>query len=111
MGLLTNPQTGGLQGVVEMFTKKGLGDAMSSWISTGQQVQQALGGDLIQQFARQMGSSKEDVSGGLANLLPDIIDKVTPTLRRIDVTKAALRQHLLFLAVGGIPWLKRKNPM
>jgi uncharacterized protein YidB (DUF937 family) len=85
MGLLTNPQTGGLSGLVETFTKKGLGDAMGSWISTGQnlpvtgqQVQQALGGDLIEQFARQMGSSKEDVSGGLASLLPDIIDKLTP---------------------------------
>jgi competence ComEA-like helix-hairpin-helix protein len=37
-----------------------------------------LGGNFIQQIAQQLGSSKSEVSGGLANLLPDIIDKLTP---------------------------------
>ena len=86
MGLITNPQSGGLQGLIQTFKEKGLGDAMSSWISTdknqpvsGDQIQSALGGNLIQQIAQQLGSSKSEVSGGLANLLPDIIDKLTPT--------------------------------
>jgi len=85
MGLLSNPQTGGLSGLVETFTKKGLGGAMSSWISTGQnlpvtgdQIQQALGQQQIQQYAQKLGSSSQDVSGGLASLLPEIIDKLTP---------------------------------
>ena len=30
LGLITNPQTGGLQGLVQRFKEKGLGDAMSS---------------------------------------------------------------------------------
>ncbi len=83
--LLNNPQTGGLGGLSETFKNKGLGDIMSSWISTGQnlpisggQIQQVLGSDLIQQFAKKLGASNEDVSGGLANLLPDLIDKLTP---------------------------------
>ena len=86
MGLITNPQSGGLQGLIQTFKEKGLGDAMGSWISTGQnqpvsgdQIQHALGGNFIQQIAQQLGSSKSEVSGGLANLLPDIIDKLTPT--------------------------------
>jgi uncharacterized protein YidB (DUF937 family) len=86
LGLITNPQTGGLQGLIQTFKEKGLGDAMSSWISTGEnqpvsgdQIQHALGGNFIQQIAQQLGSSKSEVSGGLANLLPDIIDKLTPT--------------------------------
>jgi len=86
LGLITNPQTGGLQGLIQTFKEKGLGDAMSSWISTGEnqpvsgdQVQHALGGNFIQQIAQQLGSSKSEVSGGLANLLPDIIDKLTPS--------------------------------
>ncbi len=86
LGLITNPQSGGLQGLIQMFNQKGLGDAMSSWISTGQnqavsgdQIQHALGGDFIQQIAQQLGSSNSEVSGGLANLLPDVIDKLTPT--------------------------------
>ncbi len=86
MGLITNPQSGGLQGLIQTFKEKGLGDAMSSWISTGEnqsvsgnQIQHALGGNFIQQIAQQLGSSKSEVSGGLANFLPDIIDKLTPT--------------------------------
>src|SRR5512136_23997 len=85
LGLITNPQTGGLQGLIQMFKQKGLGDAASSWISTGEnqpvsgeQIQHALGGNFIQQIAQQLGSSKSEVSGGLANLLPEIIDKLTP---------------------------------
>jgi uncharacterized protein YidB (DUF937 family) len=85
LGLITNPQSGGLQGLVQMFKEKGLGDAMSSWISTGEnqpvsgdQIQHAMGGTFIQQIAERLGSSKSEVSGGLANLLPDIIDKLTP---------------------------------
>ncbi len=85
MGLITNPQTGGLQGLIQTFKEKGLGDAVSSWISTGEnqpvsggEIQQALGGNFIQQIAEKLGSSKSEVSGGLANLLPEIIDKLTP---------------------------------
>ena len=84
-GLLTNPKTGGLQGLIQMFKEKGLGDAVSSWISTGEnqpvsgdQIQHALGGNLIQQIAEQLGSSKSEISGGLSDLLPQIIDKLTP---------------------------------
>ncbi len=86
LGLIANPQSGGLQGLIQTFKEKGLGDAMSSWIGTGEnqpvssdQIQHALGGSFIQQIAQQLGSSKSEVSGGLATLLPDIIDKLTPT--------------------------------
>ncbi len=85
LGLITNPQTGGLQGLIQTLKEKGLGDAVSSWISTGEnqpvsggQIQRALGGNFIQQIAEQLGNSKAEVSGSLANLLPEIIDKLTP---------------------------------
>ena len=85
LGLISNPQTGGLQGLVQTFKEKGLSDAMSSWISTGEnqpvsgdQIQHALGGNFIQQIAEKLGSSNSEVSGGLAKLLPEIIDKLTP---------------------------------
>ncbi len=85
LGLVTNPQTGGLQGLIQKFKEKGLGDAVSSWISIGEnqsvsgdQIQHALGGNLIQQIAEQLGSSKTEISGGLSDLLPQIIDKLTP---------------------------------
>jgi len=85
MSLLTNPQTGGLGGLVETFKSKGLNEIMSSWVSTGQnlpisgnQIQDVLGSGLIQQFAKKLGSSREEVSGSLASLLPEIIDKLSP---------------------------------
>jgi uncharacterized protein YidB (DUF937 family) len=83
--LITNPQTGGLEGLVQNFKNKGMDDIISSWISTGKnlpvsgnQVQNALGMDQILQMAKQLGASKEEVSGSLASLLPEIIDKLTP---------------------------------
>jgi len=74
-----------IRGFVETFKSKGLSDIMSSWVSTGQnlpisgnQIQEVLGNGLIEQFAKKLGSSGEEVSGGLASLLPEIIDKLTP---------------------------------
>lgn len=90
LNLISNPQTGGLAGVVQAFKDKGLGDVVSSWVGTGEnlpvsgeQIQSALGNDQIQQIAEKVGTSKEEVSGSLATLLPEIIDRLTPngTLR------------------------------
>lgn len=85
VGMITNPQTGGLQGLLENFRQKGLGDIASSWVSTGQnlpvspaQVQQALGQGKIQQIAQKMGVDPSRVSEGLSKLLPEVIDKLTP---------------------------------
>jgi uncharacterized protein YidB (DUF937 family) len=107
LNLLSNPQTGGLGGLVETFKNKGLGDIMSSWISTGQnqpissdQIQQILGSDMIQQFAKKLGASNADVSGGLANLLPDLIDKLTPKGQLPE--KNVLEEGLRMLKRGSI---------
>ncbi|HKA32098.1 MAG TPA: YidB family protein [Candidatus Binatia bacterium] len=84
-GMVNNPETGGLTGMVENFKSKGLGGVVASWISTGQnqpisseQIQRVLGGDRIEWIAEKIGASKEDVAGGLASLLPEIVDKLTP---------------------------------
>ncbi|OPY79962.1 MAG: hypothetical protein A4E65_01690 [Syntrophorhabdus sp. PtaU1.Bin153] len=85
LGLINNPQTGGLSGLIEQFNNKGLGDAVSSWVSTGEnqpvsgeQMEQMLGSEKIQEIAQNLGISGADASGGLAALLPQIIDKLTP---------------------------------
>lgn len=85
MGLINNPQTGGLSGLAQMFKDKGLGDAISSWISTGNnlpvsadQIKHALGAEQIQRISKDVGVSQEETSKGLAGLLPEIIDKLTP---------------------------------
>jgi len=85
LGLINNPKVGGLTGLLETFKSKGLGDAVSSWISTGQnqpvsgeQIQHVLGKEQIQQIAEKIGIPKGEVSSGLASILPEIIDKLTP---------------------------------
>ncbi|HSB30701.1 MAG TPA: YidB family protein [Candidatus Sulfobium mesophilum] len=85
MGMITNKESGGLEGLVNSFKEKGLGDIMSSWISTGRnlpvsddQVQQGIGKDQIQRLAEKIGLSPDAAKSKLAELLPDIIDKLTP---------------------------------
>jgi uncharacterized protein YidB (DUF937 family) len=85
MGMLTSKESGGLSGLVQSFQQEGLGDIISSWISTDQnqpisaeQIQQGLGSDMIQNLAAKAGLSTEDVSAKLAQCLPGVIDKLTP---------------------------------
>lgn len=83
--MVNNPQSGGLSGLVQSFRDGGLGDVVNSWISTGKnlpisadQIQNVLGGDQIKNLASKLGISTDQVSGQLAGLLPQVIDKLTP---------------------------------
>lgn len=76
---------GGLAGLVEKFQKNGLDDVMSSWIGTGQnlpisadQIRKVLGNSQIQQLAQQAGIQPERAASSLADLLPTVIDRLTP---------------------------------
>jgi uncharacterized protein YidB (DUF937 family) len=73
LGLINNPQTGGLSGLVDQFNNKGLGDLVSSWIGTGEnqpvsgeQIEQTFGSEKIQEIAQKLGISGVAASGGLA---------------------------------------------
>ncbi len=83
--LAQNSSVGGLAGLLQAFQRNGMGDIVNSWVGTGKnlpispaQVQQGLGGDLLKQLASQAGLSAEAASGQLANLLPGLIDTLTP---------------------------------
>ena len=83
--LVNNPQTGGLSGLVESFQKGGLKEAVNSWVSTGrnipisaEQIQSVLGNEKIQKLAGKLGISTDQVSAQLAEVLPQVIDKLTP---------------------------------
>ncbi len=86
VGLLgQNSSLGGLAGLVQAFQKNGLGEIVNSWVSTGKnlpisadQIRQGLGGDLLKQVAGKAGVSPEVAGGQLADLLPGLIDKLTP---------------------------------
>lgn len=85
MEMLQSDQGGGLSGLVEAFQSKGLGDTVSSWVSTGKhlpvsagQVNSALGSEYVQQLAAKVGISPDVAGSALAGLLPIIVDKLTP---------------------------------
>jgi uncharacterized protein YidB (DUF937 family) len=78
-----------LGGLLGMLKQGGLAEHADSWVSTGQnlpvsadQIMAALGkgdgGGILGQLAQQAGMSHEDAAGGLSQMLPDIIDKLTP---------------------------------
>lgn len=86
MQMLSNKgQSGELAGLVQAFQQQGLGEQMNSWISTGQnlpispeQIKAVLGGGQLSQIAGQLGMNESQAAGGLADLLPQVIDKLTP---------------------------------
>jgi len=108
MQLINNPQTGGLGGLVQSFQQGGLGNIVNSWVSTGQnlpisaeQIQAVLGGGKLQDIAAQLGVSTEQASGGLADLLPQLVDKLTPN-GQVPEGGDLMAQGLDMLKKGGL---------
>lgn len=84
--LASSGQGGGLGSLMNQFQQAGYGQQMDSWISTGQnlpisadQLMQVFGQGRMQQMAANSGMDMGQLSGGLADLLPQLIDRVTPT--------------------------------
>lgn len=108
MQLINNPQGGGLGGLVQSFQQGGLGEIVNSWVSTGQnlpisaeQLQSVLGGGQLQNIAAQLGMSTEQASGSLANLLPQVVDQLTPN-GQLPEGGDLLAQGMDMLKKGGL---------
>jgi uncharacterized protein YidB (DUF937 family) len=78
-------QPGGLQGLVQNLHNNGLGSVAQSWIGNGQnlpissdQIHQVLGSDQVKALAAKCGISPDAAGGAIAQLLPGIVDKLTP---------------------------------
>jgi len=76
---------GGIQGIVDQFSKQGLGGTVQSWIGNGpnqpvtaEQLHQALSGDVLTELAAKSGLSTQDLAAKLSTILPQVIDKLTP---------------------------------
>jgi uncharacterized protein YidB (DUF937 family) len=83
--MLNDQKSGGITGLIQTFNEKGLGDHMSSWISTGEnlpisadQIRDVLGSDRIKELSSKLNLGEHDTSKSLADLLPQLIDKLTP---------------------------------
>ena len=98
-GLINNPQTGGLQGLVQAFEQQGLGHVVASWIGSGQnlpisadQLQSVLGNEQVQAMAQKLGLSTQDIASHLSQLLPQAVNHVTPdgTVPQGDALQSAI---------------------
>ena len=85
MGLLNNPELGGISGLVSAFQKNGLGEVVASWISnntnlpiSAAQIQSVLGQGPLQDLAAKTGLSTNEVAAKLSEHLPGLVDQLTP---------------------------------
>ncbi len=76
---------GGLTTLVQQFEQAGLGPMIQSWIGTGPnppispaQLQQVLGSGQLQALASKLGLSPEAVTSQLSQVLPHLVDGLTP---------------------------------
>lgn len=106
--IINDPKIGGVQGLVQRFQQGGLGEIVNSWVSTGQnlpisaeQIQAVLGGSSLQAMAAKLGVSPEQASGSLADMLPQLVDRMTPN-GQLPEGGDLLAQGLDMLKKGGL---------
>jgi uncharacterized protein YidB (DUF937 family) len=76
---------GGLGDLMDQFRNAGLGKKADSWVATGQnepvnenEMEKALGHDLIDRLARQTGLDRAELLRRLSEVLPQAVDTMTP---------------------------------
>ena len=105
MDFINSPQVGGIAGLQKMFQEKGLGNIVSSWIGTGENLpispdalHNVLQGGGLQDLAAKAGIDPTQLSGMFSQLLPHVVDKLTPNGQVPDA--GALAQMMKGLAAG-----------
>ena len=75
----------GVGGIVQDFKQKGLGEVIGSWVGKGknmpidvEQIKNALGSEKLKAIAMKAGISEENASRFLGEVLPGLIDQLTP---------------------------------
>jgi uncharacterized protein YidB (DUF937 family) len=83
--------SGGLNELVQRFEQSGLGDVIQSWIGSGanqpigtDEVHRAIGPDTVARLSEQTGMGKAQLLPLLAQVLPTIVDRLTPNQRVPD---------------------------
>jgi uncharacterized protein YidB (DUF937 family) len=78
-------QNGGLQGMLAKAQQAGYGEQVQSWIGTGSNLpidsgalSQIFGQGQLGQIAQQLGVSRDEAAGQLAQTLPQVVDEMTP---------------------------------
>ena len=77
--------SGGLGELMDRFKQNGQGETVDSWVGTGpnkqiapQQLEQAIGPDVLATLSQQTGLSREELLARLSRELPNAVDQYTP---------------------------------
>jgi uncharacterized protein YidB (DUF937 family) len=78
-------QQGGLQGLLGALNQGGMAQQAASWVGTGQNqgvsgdmLKSVLGSGVLGNLGAQHGMDANQVSSGLASMLPELINQMTP---------------------------------
>lgn len=85
LGISLLEKFGGLDALMAKFQQKGFGDLIASWVGKGRnlpisadQIMEVLGKRNVQDVASQAGTDAATAAQGIAQVLPRLIDKLTP---------------------------------
>lgn len=107
--MIADPASGGVQGLVKLFQDNGFGEQVKSWVSTeanlpvsADQIKKVFGsGQLLQDIANALGVSEDEAAGKLADMLPDVINKLT---MYGQIPEGELLKQRLSIVKGGAAW-------
>lgn len=78
-------RNGGVKEVLLRFEQKGFGAQADSWVSTGanqslkaEEIDEVVGGEELSRMSRKLGVTEREVALGLADILPELVDQLTP---------------------------------
>lgn len=95
-----------LEGLLQQFKAAGLGAQADSWVSSGpnlpvsaDDLARVFGRDQISQVATQAGMSEDEAANGLASVLPEFVNQLTPAGQvppqgQLDDALSALQRSL-----------------
>jgi uncharacterized protein YidB (DUF937 family) len=76
---------GGLEKLLQGFQSAGMGDKVDSWVSTGaneplsaDEVRQAVSPEQLAEIAQRLGVDEERAAGVIADVVPGLVDRVSP---------------------------------
>ncbi|MDF2465463.1 MAG: pbpA2 [Ramlibacter sp.] len=78
-------RNGGVGAVLERFRQKGFGKQADSWVSTGgnqplraEEADEVVGGEELSRLAQQLGVPEREVALGFAEIVPELVDQLSP---------------------------------
>ncbi len=111
LSLMFQKQSGELGGVMDLFKQKGLASIAATWVGGGKglplginptQLENVIGGSLVQEIASKTGLGSGPIGGALAFMLPKIVRALTPDGVVPTGVPAAISQYLAS-AAGAAP--------